>query len=384
MSEFLLAYFIFRLKRFKNGFSFLFERYAVILALIISGIVMTMISVIVDFQENNNDFVFIFSLIIGLMVIGTGIILWIRRGIAAHNRNKMADTGHQRYGEELADKEKEIAELKERLSRQLNQEEGLRRASHEINHRLTALERTVITLYEDMSNSADHTSTEKIKELSDIIDYIKSFSHEYQEKIMHVKIKKVLPTTQIKMIDNLFEHYLEKFTAINVEFDLKVTANILYMVDALIPQNKLETLICDHLEDALIALKASGDSLRRCCAMIGAIDNIYEFSVYDTGIPFAADTLTRLGIERVTTHAGEGGGGFGFTSTFKTMEECGASLIIRETKLSDGSFSKSITIRFDKKNQYIIKTYRPADFPESERYIIINSSSSEFCRHNNA
>jgi hypothetical protein len=79
----------------------------------------------------------------------------------------------------------------------------------------------------------------------------------------------------------------------------------------------------------------------------------------------------RLGAERVTTHTGTNGSGIGFETTFKIMREYNASLIINEKEPNPSSNSKSVTIRFDGKNQYIIETCRPDDFPPSDRFIVI-------------
>jgi hypothetical protein len=62
---------------------------------------------------------------------------------------------------------------------------------------------------------------------------------------------------------------------------------------------------------------------------------------------------------------------------FETMREYGANLIIDEKTSGSAGFTKSVTIRFDGKNQYIIKTYRPQDFPASDRYTV--EASGEQC-----
>jgi hypothetical protein len=76
--------------------------------------------------------------------------------------------------------------------------------------------------------------------------------------------------------------------------------------------------------------------------------------------------LIRLGSAFVTTRADKGGSGIGFMTTFDTMRECGASLEINEKESSD--YSKSVSVRFDGKSRYVIKTYRTCAFPSSDRY----------------
>jgi len=169
----------------------------------------------------------------------------------------------------------------------------------------------------------------------------------------------------------MFGLFAQRFRDNDIMFKLNVTGSIIYMTENTIEQGKLETMIGDHLQDALIAVKASKNSMRSVMAVIGEAGDYYELTILDSGIPFETDTLARLGIERVTTHADEGGSGVGFMKTFETMRECGASLIITENR--GGVFSKSVTIRFDGENQYIIETYRPSDFPASDRYTIIEN-----------
>ena len=54
----------------------------------------------------------------------------------------------------------------------------------------------------------------------------------------------------------------------------------------------------------------------------------------DTGVDFEIDTLVKLGLEAVTTNEDRGGTGTGFMTTFETMKETKASLIITEYPLS--------------------------------------------------
>ena len=70
-------------------------------------------------------------------------------------------------------------------------------------------------------------------------------------------------------------------------------------------------------------------------------------------------TLLKLGLENVTTNADKGGKGIGFITTFETMKQTGASLIIEEfNKSTNISYTKAIRIRFDNKNEYKICSYR--------------------------
>ena len=186
-----------------------------------------------------------------------------------------------------------------------------------------------------------------------------------------------MPPAKVKEVAYMFELFARKFADNKINFSLKVNGSIPYMVEHVIVKGKLETMIGDHLQDALIAVNASDNPNRSVLAVIGLVGEHYEFTVFDSGIPFEIDTLVRLGNERITTHSATGGSGIGFMTTFETMREYGASLVIDEKEPSSANYSKSITIRFDSKNQYIIKTYRAGSIPASDRYLVISNTEQK-------
>lgn len=362
LSQFLLTYFLFKIKRFKNGFPFLFERYAVVVALIVTGVVVVFISLISDDNVNNLTF---FSLFMGVIIIGVGIYIWIRRGIKMFYRKKMKDNSIELLDQELAKKEYEIQRLTE-------QNDIIRVANHKTTHRLAALEHSVIGLVEKMQASI--YSMEISEELAVTLEDIKCLSSDYHEEIHRIKGRNPLPSTKIKMLDDLFGYFSEQCAESGIGFNLKINGSIPFMTEHVVEQNKLETMIGDHLQDALIAVNASGHSFRSILAVLGLVEDFYEFTVFDSGIPFEADTLIQLGTKRVTTHGDTGGSGIGFMTTFDTMRKYGASLVINEKKTVSTDYSKSVTIRFDGKHQYMIETYRPDVFQNrGDRFTVMAS-----------
>ncbi len=348
--QILLSFLLFRIRRFKNGFPFLQHRQTVIFALIVAGTVLILTTWANAFYRADNTYA-ITLFFIGVLIVGVGAIIGIRRGIKASYLRWVQKNNDELHKKEIAEKDREIQRLTE-LS------EAQRVINHNINHRLAASER-ILFLLAEKTHGMD-------LEISDEIalarDDLKRLSKEYQSGINRSSEELSLPSTKVPMLDALFKHFAEKYADAAIDFRLKVNGSILYMIEHIITQSKLETLVGNHLQDALTAINAGENSFRSVLAEIGVIGDYYEFKVYDGGIPFGADTLLRLGTERVTTHAAEGGSGIGFMTTFETIRECGASLIIRENAPDNISFSKSVTIRFDGMNQYILETYRPEVF----------------------
>ena len=353
--QLLLSYLLFRIRRFKNGFPFLLKGYAVIPALIVAGALLSFVVLIRGTYEPTDVYFFV----AGIIIIGIGIYIWIRRNINVFQWRKTTLRNIELLEDTLAaEKEKN-----ERMTVQLQLAQG---ASHRIIHRLEAMERKV----------ARQTGCEISKELITIED-IQKLQREYQEDIARIKGRKKLPSAKIKELNSIFELFAQKFSSSSIDFNLKVSGSIPYMVAHVIDKGKLETMIGDHLQDALIAVNASDSPNRSVLAVIGLVGEHYEFTVFDSGIPFEVDTLVRLGTEQITTHKATGGSGIGFMTTFKTMREYGASLVIDEKTPSADNYSKSISIKFDGKNQYIIRTHRQDNFPTSNRYLVIGNTESQ-------
>ena len=145
----------------------------------------------------------------------------------------------------------------------------------------------------------------------------------------------------------------------NIEFNLTIMGNIHSLVHNIIPKNKLETLIGDHLRDAINAVNISATENKEILAILGMKNKKYELSIYDTGVDFEIGTLVKLGLEAVTTNEARGGTGTGFMTTFETLDETKASLVITEyPNNAERHYAKCVSIVFDGKKQYKICTHR--------------------------
>jgi signal transduction histidine kinase len=343
--QYLLAFFLFKIKRFKKGFPFLFNNNAIIFTLIIAGLIILLTAYI---NEPTTDYGYnhflIFSLVIGILILGAGIIIWIRRGIWRQYKKSMAEQNVVMLEQELAAAQKELYTYKQ--------------ANHKTNHRLSSIERIVAGLVKAFPDS------EYSEELTVIHEDIKNLTQEYQEAIGWGNENKALPGTKIKTIDNLFGHFAKVCVENNIGFVLNINGSILHMVEQVVPQNILETMIGDHIQNAINAINASDYTFRGIMVVLGLSGDCYELTVYDSGVPFEADILARLGKECVTTHAEKGGSGIGFMTTFEILREYKASLIINEKMAQHVKYTKSVSIRFDGKEQVIIEIERGRSYVE--------------------
>jgi len=343
--QLLLSVLLFRIRRLRKGFPFIYNKFTIVVALVFTGVILSLVTWVSMNAASEHDIYYIHSLdIASVLIAGTGIYILIRRLIKMY-QSKKAQQNSEKYYEGL------YYELKYKYEQLLVLDKSKSSALHNFTDRLKSMEEAF---------TQGKASLEDIQRLQ----------KDWHEELSAIKGRKLLPSTKVQAIDYLFEHFAKDFAADNITFNLMVDGSIKYMTENVIKQGKLEILIINHLKDAQIAVNASDNPLRRITAMIGLPGDCYEFTVFDSGIPFGVDTLARLGIGRVTTHADSGGSGIGFETTFEIMRECNASLIISEQEQSSVDYSKSVSVRFDGKSQYIIETYRPGEFPINDRYVI--------------
>lgn len=352
--QFALLYSFFKIKRFRNGFDFLYKK----LNNDFTDIIITNISIALIFSTCLLGTIFDGieqvrrNLLITFIILCFMMIIIIQKMLIMHYKQKQLIRTLQEYEENLKDKDIEIEKLK-------NEKYNISEITHKFYNRQKALELLV------KQNIGNKNKSIKEKTSQNILNIIKSLTEEYSEEFTIIKNLNELEKTGISEIDNMFKYMQSECSKNNIEFKLKIIGNIYPLINNIIPKNKLETLIGDHIRDAINAVNYSKTENKEILVILGIKDKNYELTIYDTGIEFEIETLIKLGTEPITTHADNGGSGIGFMTTFETMKQTKASLIITEQLPSkENYYTKSVTIRFDGKNQYRICSYRAEKIKE--------------------
>lgn len=350
-----------KIKRFKNGFSFLRKsgnkEYADFIIIDMSATVLVVYSMWGDYVGNPIKQIAISSIILGIL-----LLIIIQKELTLYYKQKLLQKTIDEYKEEIAQKEQKIEELSEEKYR-------ISKLNHEFYNRQRALEQKV-------NQFINSTNTETSEELA-ITKQIKEMTNEYSAKQQETKIIKKIPKTQIEEIDDMFSYMQSECIKNNIEFTLKISGNIHHLINKIITKERLATLIGDYIRDAIIAINSSNNTFRSIVVFLGENNKTYEFCVHDTGIEFEIETLLKLGLEPTTTHKATGGTGIGFMTTFETLKETKASLIIEENHpMNNTDYTKSVKIKFDNKNEYSIISYRAKEIKEKqgERKIRITST----------
>lgn len=279
------------------------------------------------------DFMFIFIIFAALMFIT------IQKSLQLYYKQKMLIKELDETKEDLA-----RAENKIKILERENIEESKKR--HTVIHKQKSLEYKI----EEMLTKTE-MSTEEAAEVKERLEKLNK--EVYTEKeVME------LDKTGISSIDDMLKYMQSECVKNKIDFTLQIKGNIHYMVHNLVKEEELETLLADHIKDAIIAINHTDNANRSILVRLGNIDDIYSLYIYDSGVEFKPEVLESLGKKPCTTYASEGGTGMGFMNTFDTVRKHKASLIIEEIgKPVKDNYTKVIIIKFDKKNEFKVKSY---------------------------
>jgi signal transduction histidine kinase len=351
--QFMLIFYLFRIKRFKSGIPFLKKRGVGAIGLAISGLILALVVLVGD--ENVTDDKLGALLFIGAILCISGLIIWWRRGLTNLYRERVKERNAQEYEAIIAEKNEQIRKLQE-------SNDLMAKLIHRDNKLLPSMYEAVRSLYKD-----DVTDDSRR-----ILDKIEQLMSERIGVIVHSqRVANNLPSTKDNLIDGVMNFMCAKANEKEIQFELAVSGEISELTSKIISPLKLETLIADLIENAIIATSYS--EYKKILVTISNNDECYELNIYDSGIPFEPDTLMNLGQQKTSTHLDEGGSGIGYMTVFEILREVKASLLITEYEQKPCEFTKSVKVRFDNNNHYIIQPYHPDDFPQSERYAVTSA-----------
>lgn len=362
--EICIIFVCFKIRRFKHGLLFLQNTtnydFINIIMINMSAIAILIYCLVGNYYDPSTRNLFVCFIIVGIIMI-----IMIQKTLTLYYKQKLLSKTIEDYKNELADKDEQIKKLSE-------EKYEISKLNHQFYNRQKALELKVQDLINDINIEAGN-------ELA-IVKQIDDLSKEYSKGLEGIKGLDKLSSTDVEEIDDMFKYMQAECKKNDIDFKLQINGNINHMINKIIQKNKLETLIGDHIRDAIIAINAGNNKFRSILTILGIKDDCYELCIYDSGVEFTIDTLLKLGIEPTTTHRDTGGSGIGFMTTFETMKETKASLIINEKSTpSVNDYTKAVTIRFDGKNEYRICSYREDKIKKKtkdNRIIICNQNRS--------
>lgn len=262
--QFLLIYLFFKIERFKYGFSFLQGKETMNkentskIGILVSSIIIA-ISLVLSTYSRTTSKILIAILILG----GILMIYWIKKSITKYYKEKMKERTVEIQQEQIKQQDEKIKNLQTELADVLQ-------INHKYSHRISAMEKAVTKLGTKLQ-----ANEEFAEEYEDILSSIKKLSKEYKEEVASVIKETKLPKTNIFSIDNLLEYMKQESEKDKIDFELNLDFDVSEILETKIPQSKLETMIADHIRDAIIAINCSDNKKRKIKVVLDKEDNNY-------------------------------------------------------------------------------------------------------------
>lgn len=334
---------LFRIKRFYNGMTFLYTARAANLGMITCFFCMLVLS----YMHSENTPALALTIILPLFLISSTILLiyWWQSQLAKAYRRKLQALELESLRNELQEK----IMLLDKLKRENNE---LSRLIHKDNKLIPAMENAV---YEYLrSNSSGQPET--LSQGSLLLEELQNLSenrHNILSSLLSTEAESF--STGIIPLDALLNYMNKRIASLHGNFTVSISQPALSQLSEIVSVDDIVHLLADLIENAIISLSD--------CPSRDIKLQVYQYGKYpfielsDSGIPFEVSILAGLGIRAATTHTETGGTGIGLMDVWEIKNRYKASLHITEYE-APCPFQKKITLLFDRRNQYLIYTWR--------------------------
>ncbi len=351
----------FYFKRLKNGMPFLRNaNYSV------PGMFFSFMFIIASIILNDKHYKTFSILIVYIMLLLSLLIYYYwRNSLTKTYMDKLKDRNILNLNQQIAQQSEEIIRLKK-------ENEQLSKIVHKDNKLIPTLEHSVHTFI--ANNSI--TDQDILFEGNQIIERLSTLSKERRELIKEQDtLCQQLTLTNVLSIDQYLKYFQSEAIKNNIGFQANIDCDVPYLIENIIEEYDLETLLQDLLDDAFHATQANNG--RYILLSIGIVSNIYTISIFDSGVPFTTEVLCKWGLEQITTRESDGGSDIGMMNTYETLQKYNASFIIHELGTDSHTFTKEVTISFNNRNQYILQTNRS----EEELTMLAQRPDLQIVRH---
>lgn len=340
--QILLTIIPFRFKRLKNGMPFLIEHGSGDIGFFVS--VTLLIAASLLGINKNDDYIKLISVLF-ILISGVIVLFWWRSSLTKKYLKKIKAQEIQELQDTIDNENTEIAYL-------TKNNDDLSKIIHKDNKLIPALEYAVRQYL--LTAESEPDSKERIAKAKILLSQIEAASYERRGIITSYEVNnKKLTSTNIPSIDSLLTYMLQKTKAHQIDFNVSVSGSVKFLVENVIEERDLNTLLADLIENAVIAIKNS--STKNVLVNIGIIDEYYSVDVFDSGITFSPEIIAKIGLNKVTTNKHEGGNGIGLMTVFEILKKYQASFEIYAIQNST-SYTKKVSVCFDSLGQFRIKS----------------------------
>ena len=344
----LLIYLLFRIKRLNNGMPFLLNNTLFNLGICISATVIFYNEILQRILSFTWSIQLIFIIIVPFFAIA--LLIWWRRKITQSYVEKLRVSEVETLYKEISDKNLEIEKLRAN-------NEQLAGIIHKDNKLIPAMELAVRNYLQTATlmkpEDAQQMGTDLLAKLERMSEERTGIIRTYQEANSYRQ------RCGLASIDAIVAYMENRATELGIEYHYQYDKGIKEMLPAYIGEDDAMHLLSDVIENAIIA--SNHNEKKTVHIHIGFIQSTLFMDISDSGIPFDPETYQNLGLLQHTPHKEHGGSGICLKDLGKFKKQYKFSLHIYEYPETEPVYTKKIRILFDKKNHYLIQSYRAGE-----------------------
>lgn len=364
MLSLLIVFFLCRIRRLKSGMPFLYSAKSISLGAVISVLFLTVLTYIqLPCHFTRPAKLLTICLLISAV---TAIIFWWKSQLAKSYISRLKSLELESLRNELLEGKKHIHELR-------SENERLGRLLHKDNKLIPAMENAVYELLISQWQGEPVT----ISRCQALLSEIQQFSDTRQNSLNAVSADASRSfKTGITALDILLAYTHKRALLSNISFSAALSGGLDRLVPSIISAPDLVHILSNLIDNAMIA--TSNSAVKDILLQIYCCQKAWSIELSDTGAAFEINTLHNLGLVPGSTHAANGGNGIGLLDIWSIRNQYQASLHITEYKVSS-PFTKKIAFTLDKRQQYVIYTYRAEEIISGSRRfdMLVFSSESE-------
>lgn len=334
-------------KRLSNGLRFLCTNQNAKVHLMITGIIIYNISFLSYISRDASATIRTVSVTMLLFLSLFFLVCW-RGHITKIYKEKLRLVNEQALEKELHNKNREIAILKA-------DNERLAHIIHKDNKLIPAMEKTI---REYLEKTYCLTRDEQQKMGHSLSKQLQCMAKERQGILPAAPfVPESLPQTGLHTVDGMLSFMATRCKNENIDFDFQTEEDLKKQIEKTISESDLVHLLAELMDNAIHATRhAPADKIIRI--RFARLHNSFLFEITDTGEAFIPSVYQNFGNTKYTTRPLEGGSGIGLLDIYTLKKKYNASLQIYEYPSGSYGASKKIVFIFDKKNHFLIQTYR--------------------------
>lgn len=258
------------------------------------------------------------------------------------------------YENTIMDKDKQIKGLK-----QDNAELG--QIIHKYRKVIPAMELSVTELLQNSSTLSAAELHDRASELQTQLAELRNERNNLLDKYQKDTI--VTAQSGLHTVDAMIALMGKRAKQEGIRYKTQIDPTLKELALNSVKESDLLHLLGDMVENAIHAVSLSDE--KEILIHMGKLNDCLLLEISDSGIAFDIETYQHFGNEPFTSHKSDGGSGTGLMDMWKLKKTYKASLYIYEYSSEYGVYTKKISLLFDRKNHFLLKTYRDKEIKNS-------------------